>query len=111
MQQFSMESRSGLVLVHCTGQITFEVTDGLKRELSASLDKGESTGLAMDLSEVTFMDSSGIGLLAALHSRMKGEDRRFVLVAPSQQVCKVLKLVKLYDFFEVIQEYGELDPA
>ncbi|MCP4903117.1 MAG: STAS domain-containing protein [bacterium] len=60
-----------------------------------------SEQVAVDLSGVAYMDSSGVAtLVEGLRSARKNE-KSFSLIAPSPAVVKVLRLAKLDQVFEV----------
>jgi stage II sporulation protein AA (anti-sigma F factor antagonist) len=44
----------------------------------------------IDLSEVSFIDSSGLGALLDAHNRLRRDNRRLVVVAPSGTAAAVL---------------------
>jgi anti-sigma B factor antagonist len=62
--------------------------------------------LEVDLSEVTFIDSSGVGLLVKLHRVVGGGMR---LRCPSVPVMRVLRICGLVDVFELDSPRGSPD--
>ena len=60
--------------------------------------------VVIDLSDVTFMDSSGIGFLVSANTRMRSAGRAFYLYRLSKPVEKTLGLVQLLQFFKVIAD-------
>jgi len=56
----------------------------------------------LDLSAVTFIDSTGVGLLIRLARKSRERGSRIVLVRPSKAVDKALRLMRLSDFFSVV---------
>jgi anti-anti-sigma factor len=59
----------------------------------AALLKAASEGagdVVVDLSEVSFIDSSGLGAIVELHSRLRRSRRRLAVVAPSGSAPAVL---------------------
>ena len=73
-----------------------EIDLASSRELGSAL--GEIAGepgvaLVLDLSEVTFMDSVGLGVVLKASSRFRRQAKRFVIVAPpGGQVMRLLEL-------------------
>ncbi|MGE4506268.1 MAG: STAS domain-containing protein [Desulfovibrionaceae bacterium] len=109
MQEFTVEKKENALIVHCEGPITFDRTPELKALVDKAMDGGDFRHLVADLSGVTFMDSSGIGALVALNSRVYSTQRRLYLYAPTPQVHKILELVKLSNFFEFLSGPEDLE--
>ncbi len=62
-------------------------------EVERELVRAESTNatrIVMDLSGLTFMDSTGIRLLITAHARSNNDGRRLVLIRPPARVFRVL---------------------
>jgi anti-sigma B factor antagonist len=81
----------GVVVIRGEGRLNMVSGPALREMVLRELEAGR-TCLAVDLSGIAFMDSSGLGaLISCLKSaREKGGDLR--IVAPSTQVSMVLKL-------------------
>jgi anti-sigma B factor antagonist len=65
-----------------------------KARVREALDSG-ARQLAFNLSQVSYLDSSGIGAIVGAFSAVKGAGGQCRFYAPSAQVLKVLKLVRL----------------
>jgi N-acetylglucosaminyldiphosphoundecaprenol N-acetyl-beta-D-mannosaminyltransferase len=53
----------------------------------------------LDMGNVQFIDSTGVGLLIRLQKKIRAHDRQLVLVAPSLMVQRALELMRLQNFF------------
>lgn len=71
----------------------------------ATADASEGNGLALDLSRVRFIDSTGLRTLLDLRSRHDG----LVLLHPSGVVQRLLQLTKTSSLFMVRDVLGEAD--
>ena len=109
MQGFEIEKIGSTLVLSCPGQVTFESVGTMRQVVEDALAAGDFTTLVVDLSHVTFLDSSGIGTLVALNSKVYSAEKKFYLLAPTEQVKKTLELVKLSDFFEFLEAREELD--
>jgi anti-sigma B factor antagonist len=81
-----------------------EIDPGTAGELSdAALTAMQEIGpsLVLDLSGVTFMDSTGLKVLLAVHQRARLAGGRLVLAAPTRSVLRVVDITGLDDTFEV----------
>lgn len=70
--------------------ISGELDMGTTAQLSESLDKQLANGateVILDLSELEFMDSSGLRLLIDLHDRSRNETWSLKLIAPRQEAA------------------------
>ena len=65
-------------------------------EMNAILD--DSRHCLMDVSEVKFLDSTGLGSLTRLQQKLASRGRHFILLAPSPAVRRALRLVRLHEF-------------
>lgn len=86
-------------IVHAGGGTTLELGGDVDLanapELTARLEAviDASTGaITVDLSHVTFLDSSGVEVLVLAQRRLKADGRRLTVRNPSELVFRVLKL-------------------
>jgi N-acetylglucosaminyldiphosphoundecaprenol N-acetyl-beta-D-mannosaminyltransferase len=61
----------------------------------------------LELNNVDFIDSTGMGLLIRLQKKARITGRQLILVAPSQAVKSGLKLMRLESFFTVTRDIAE----
>ena len=95
MGQFDTRTtQSGAMVIKPEGRLNMVAAPGLRKELHALVDKGNSR-IVVDLSRTEFIDSSGLGaLISGLKAaRQAGGDLR--LAAPTRQVTTVLELTNL----------------
>jgi anti-sigma B factor antagonist len=77
---------------------TFRIEPELER-LTHGTDIGE---LVVDMNDVTFMDSSALGLLLATQQRLRADGTRFLVANPSNSVIRMLKLTGAGDELSVM---------
>ncbi|MDE2923502.1 MAG: STAS domain-containing protein [Acidobacteriota bacterium] len=70
------------------------LADALKR----SLADGEGHVL-LDLSDVNYMDSTGIGELVGYLVRLRAEERKLILVRPSERIVQLLTVAGVASLF------------
>lgn len=108
METLNLEQKGSLCIIRYSGELTLEVIDKLKQQLQEYLATEECPNLVMDLSQTVFLDSSGIGFLVHLNNRKKSSNKTFYLLSPSPQVRKTLSLVKLIEYFKIIDKEQDL---
>jgi len=62
---------------------------------------------AIDLAEVRYMNSSGIGVLITLLTKFRNKGGEVVLINPSEQIKKLLIITKLNAIFTVVDNQEE----
>jgi anti-sigma B factor antagonist len=63
--------------------------------------------LLVNLTEVTYMDSSGVGLLVEAYRKIKEYDGRLILFGLSPRVRSVFEVTKLDNFFRIVETEAE----
>ncbi len=107
MENLRLDYKGNVLSVIFDQEITMDVTPDLKKEIEAAL-AAPHAAVVMDLSQVPFMDSAGIGFLASLNARIQNSGKRLYLFKPSRQVRKTLELVQLIAYFDVVESEADL---
>src|SRR5436309_1526497 len=71
---------------------------------SAALEnvlKNDSTNVIVDFTKIDYIDSTGIGELVGYLGKFSGQNRKRILVNPSERILKLLKLAKLDAVFKI----------
>lgn len=94
--QFERDDGSDGNVLMVRGEIDVAVAEDFRRESWALIQNGNSPAF-INLSAVTFMDSSGVDVLAAAKRRAAGSDVELVLVEPSRPARLVLAVTEYLD--------------
>ncbi len=79
----------GNLTLSITGELDLSTVPALEQRVDDHLDESV-TALSLDLSEVTFMDSSGLRLLIELNQRADREAWTFSLIPSRHESAKVV---------------------
>ena len=71
------------------------------RDALVTLNLDRATELHMDLSEVSFLDSTGIGILVATAKRVRALGGKFSTACPAGAVRQILETTGLVEFLGV----------
>jgi anti-anti-sigma factor len=88
------------ILVRAAGEIDMSTVDVLRRELDAARE--EAAAALLDLSGVTFIDSSGLHLLLDASHDSAVSDWGFFVVRPSEVVERLLQVSGTADWITVV---------
>jgi anti-sigma B factor antagonist len=87
-------------LIAVRGEVDLYSSPELRGAILKSIPKGKGA-LGIDLSCVSYMDSSGVATLVEGLKSAKEKGSSFALVAPSTSVMKVLQLARLNTVFDI----------
>ena len=79
----------------------------LAETLKRVLEKDEGHVL-LDLSQINYIDSTGIGELVGYMTQFKNEDRKLILINPSPRITKLLSVAQIDNLFPI---YDHVDAA
>ncbi len=94
-------------MVHVGGEIDVYTAPALRECLDGEIEKGQHE-LIVDLGGVTFMDSTGLGVLVGRLKMVRQREGTMRLVCAHERVLKVFTITGLDKVFEI---YPSVDEA
>lgn len=90
-----------VTVVDISGRITLgEGCSQLRDLIHEQLGKGKKYVL-LNMADVTYIDSSGIGELVSAYTRVSGQGGQLKLLSLTKKVHDLLQITKLYTVFDV----------
>ncbi len=86
--------REGVAVIELGGELELHNAGALREELNA-LCAAERPGVIVDLSHLTFMDSTGIGVLVHGFKAARAHSGTLALVCPSQRLMRLFEIAGL----------------
>jgi anti-sigma B factor antagonist len=97
------EKRDGVHVLHLHGRLTLgEGTTTFRDAIKSQMASG-SRQLVLDLADIKYVDSAGIGELVSAYTSVTSQGGRFVLVALQKRVIDLLQITKLFTVFKVFE--------
>lgn len=88
----SSEVQDGVVTLTVVGEVDIAVTDEFAAVTSACLALPGATTLRVDVADVTFLDSSGLGSLVRARNEAAALGKDLVIANASTTVAKVFRI-------------------
>ena len=88
------------VAARLNGDLDIVNAEDVKRDLTEVLEAGPKS-LVLDLGEVRFVDSSGLGTLVAIHRYADTAGSTFTLRRVPPQVQRLFEITRLHDLLRV----------
>lgn len=98
----SIHAENGEAIVRCSGRLVAGVTDTLSAEVKQLIPG--SSRIVLDLSDLTQMDSMGLGTIVRLLVSARSSGCRLELINLSKRVRELLGITNLLSVFEVCGE-------
>lgn len=83
------------ITVWLSGELDHHAAHSLREQIDAAIERSVAKTLRLDFSGVTFMDSSGIGLIMGRYRLMTARGGRLLVVGASERLLRVMKLAGL----------------
>ena len=90
---YKVTEDGNIATVHLDGEIDMDVTEKAKEVIFPHIDSGKEVHL--NLSNVQYMDSSGISVLIESHQKALEKNTKVVIKDVSKSVLKVIMMAKL----------------
>jgi anti-anti-sigma factor len=106
---FETTSEGTSTLVTIRGDFDLQVAE----DIAARLAEVESTGpelLVVDVGGLSFLDSAGMGVIAAAHARAEAAGRRFIVVNPPYGVKRAFAISKLDEVITIAADLESVYP-
>ncbi len=100
MLSIRIEETPGFRIAHLDGEFTASSSEAAAGDLHEQVGQAGAK-LAIDLSKVTVLDSTGLSILMNVVSRARLAAGQVVLVAPTPFVRSVFAVTKLDGWFEI----------
>ena len=90
---YKVTEEGNIATIHLDGEIDMDVTEKAKEAIFPYIDAGKEVHL--NLSNVQYMDSSGISVLIESHQKALEKNTKVIIKDVSKSVLKVIMMAKL----------------
>ena len=101
---FEIERNGDTAVVKCRGRLVAGTTEEFYQQVKHVLP--QTKVVVVDLAELTYVDSMGLGALVRLYSTAKQSGCEFKLLHLGKQLRNVLKMTNLLSVFGQAEDHG-----
>jgi anti-sigma B factor antagonist len=101
---FEIERDGDTAVVKCHGRLVAGATEELYQDVKHLLSQAKV--VVVDLADLTYVDSMGLGTLVRLHSSARQLGCQFKLLHLGKQLRNLLKLTNLLSVFSQVEDHG-----
>lgn len=103
-----IKSRGNLLLVELSGELDHHSAQEVRVKVDDRLDRFDVKKLVFDFSNITFMDSSGIGVIIGRYKKLSV---RSGTVAIASVPSSIKRIFELSGIFKVIKVFDDVEDA
>lgn len=100
--EVATKKESNNLVIFLIGELDEYTAPYTRSAIDKALDGYKSADIIFDLSGLTFMDSTGIGVLISKYKQLKGADSRLYVRKPSKSIDKIFNMAGLYSIMPKI---------
>lgn len=96
-----------MLIAELLGEIDHHAADRARERIDKATDNYEAKNLIFDFSKVSFMDSSGIGMILGRYRRMGEQKGKIAITGCSQTIKNILNMAGVFsiiDYFDTKEE-------
>ena len=98
--RYTTTHHNGTAVLSLSGELVFETARKVERELRV-IEERKPTALAIDLSGLSMIDSTGLALVVSADSRARSEGRRLMVIEGPDSVQRVFRMTRLDDRLDI----------
>ncbi len=91
-----METKQSVLLVRLEGELDHHTAETLKNKIESALLERDIRHIVLNLKELSFMDSSGIGVILGRYKQIKEKQGEMIVCSISPQVKRLFDMSGLF---------------
>lgn len=104
--KISLDTRDKMLIVNFNGELDHHSAEEIRKEIDKAYFEKRLKSIVLDLKNLNFMDSSGIGLIMGRYKNVLDNGGKLCLINVSSRVEKILKMSGI---LKIVQVYNDLD--
>lgn len=102
--EITTEICRGFLVVRISGEFDMHSTDNFKSIIDDYLVQANLKDIVINMTKLTFIDSSGIGALLGRYKKVSGMGGKLVLCSVAEPVKKILRLSGLLEIINLYED-------
>lgn len=107
-ETLQIKYENGAAVLKFEGEVIFENSNQLKEETKNQLKKNKkANNFILDLSQVPYLDSSGVGVILSLLKFIRKNKGSLAVVNPNEKIKRVFEITKLTEIIPVYETIAQ----
>lgn len=101
-------ARNQVIIAKIFGDLDHHSAKEMRHDIDKAINARPPKLLILDFSEVTFMDSSGIGLIMGRYKIMNEYDGEVIVACPPPYIRRVLQISGIHRLAKIVPDYSAI---
>jgi stage II sporulation protein AA (anti-sigma F factor antagonist) len=103
----AMEQSDDTLIVRLCGELDHHQADAVRSHMEASLSAPHVRHIVLNCAELTFMDSSGIGVILGRYKQITPRQGKLLICHANDTVHRLMELAGLFKIATLVKDEGE----
>jgi stage II sporulation protein AA (anti-sigma F factor antagonist) len=99
--QIELEHHRKALIVRFKGELDHHTADMVKTRIEEALDKGETSHMILSFKDLSFMDSSGLGVILGRYKQITAKGGRMVVCDVNPAVYRLFEMSGLFKILSI----------
>lgn len=95
------------IVVYLKGRLDVHQVDEVEKEIKTLLNSETSSHLIINLKDIDYVSSSGIGMFVTVMNILKQRDKKFCICSLNSSVKRIMEIVEMNVLFNIFRDETE----
>lgn len=99
--QVELEHHRKILIVRLNGELDHHTAEAVRTKMEEAINRGQSNHIVLSLKHLTFMDSSGLGVILGRYKQITGKGGKMVVCDVNSSVYRLFELSGLFKILAI----------
>ncbi|HHY71694.1 MAG TPA: anti-sigma F factor antagonist [Bacillus bacterium] len=100
----NLETKKDVLLIRLKGELDHHTAENLRNMVSEKIEKNNIHHIVLNLQELTFMDSSGLGVILGRYKQIQSQGGEMVVCSISPAVKRLFEMSGLFKIIRLVDD-------
>lgn len=106
--QINFEIKNKILIVMIEGELDHHTSMEIRDRIDKEMNRNKTKNLILDFTNLTFMDSSGIGVILGRYKNIQKRNGKLIIVNPNPQVIRIITISGLH---KIVPVFSDMEDA
>ena len=106
--QINFVIKNKILIVMIEGELDHHTSMEIRDRIDKEMNRNKTKNLILDFTNLTFMDSSGIGVILGRYKNIQKRNGKLIIVNPNPQVIRIITISGLH---KIVPVFSDMEDA